>query len=411
MEQGQQPERQVQVLTFPREELDRMVQNKGSLGCYISEHSRDLPYSRFDSAVWNLGSSAVDDLLRKIRSVGVSLTEFAGVKPYRGVLTGRNEAFWINTSTKDRLIHNDPRSAEIIKPCLRGEDIKRWASEWTGWWMIFARRGIDIDAYPAVKDYLLQLRERLEPRPKNWKGGEWLGRKPGSYQWYELQDAIDFWQMFEQPKIIWKDLSTYSEFCFDSNGILTNDLCFILTSDDKWLLAVLNSALMWYYLHHVAMHAINETLRLKNIYMEPLPIAVPNEAIRAEVEPAVERLITIKREQYPVRHLMLDWLRTEFDVKTPGVQLESFDTLDLAKFIELVRKRRSKSARKLTPAALKDLQAGYAEQIAPIQQSRTESAMLECKLNDLINTAYGFTPEEIALLWETAPPRMPLLPH
>jgi hypothetical protein len=217
--------------------------------------------------------------------------------------------------------------------------------------------------------------------------------------------------MFEKPKIIWKDLSTYSEFCFDSNGILTNDLCFILTSDDKWLLAVLNSALMWYYLHHVAMHAINETLRLKNIYMESLPIAVSSEAIRAEVEPAVEGLITIKREQYQVRHLMLDWLRTEFDVKTPGILLEGFDTLNLETFIELVHKQRSKSAKRFTPAALKDLQAGYAEQIAPIQQYRAKAAVLERKLNDLINAAYGLTPEEIALLWATAPPRMPLLPH
>src|SRR5579883_2461159 len=72
-------------------------------------------------------------------------------------------------------------------------------------------------------------------------------------------------------QIIWKDLSTSSEFCFDASGISPNDLCFILTSDDQWLLAVLNSPFMWYYLYRVTIYALNETLRLKNFYMELLP--------------------------------------------------------------------------------------------------------------------------------------------
>jgi len=410
LEQFRQSERQVQVLHFPRAELDQATRNKGSLGRYIQEHSHSLLHSRFGSTAWNLESSAVDDLLVKIRRMGVPLTEFAGVKPYRGALTGYNEAFLIDTPTRDRLIHSDPRSTEIIKPYLRGQDIKRWSPEWAGLWMIFTRRGTDIDTYPAIKQHLLQFRERLEPKPKNWVGEDWPGRKPGSYQWYELQDTVDFWQLFERPKIIWKDLSTYSEFSFDSSGLFTNDLCFILTDDDKWLLAILNSPLMWYYLHRVTIHAINETLRLKNLYMESLPIAPASEASRAEAERVVEQIIVMTQEKKQDRLLMLDWLRTEFEVQIPGTHLENFAALDVHAFIEEVRKRRSKKAGRLTPAALKDLQASYAEQIVPIQQRKAEVAILERKLSDLVNAAYGLTPEEVALLWATAPPRMPLSP-
>ena len=140
------PGRQVQVLNFPREELSRIVQKKQSLDGYIHEQSHSLPHSRFSSAAWNLESSAVDDLLVKIRQVGIPLAEFAGVKPYRGVLTGLNEAFLVDTPTKERLIRDDPRCGEIIKPYLRGQDIKRWSPQWAGLWMIFDRRGIDIDA-------------------------------------------------------------------------------------------------------------------------------------------------------------------------------------------------------------------------------------------------------------------------
>ena len=66
------------------------------------------------------------------------------VKPYRGVLTGFNEAFLIDAATRDRLVAADPASAEIIKPYLRGQDVRRWEADWAGLWMIFARRGLDI---------------------------------------------------------------------------------------------------------------------------------------------------------------------------------------------------------------------------------------------------------------------------
>ena len=75
--------------------------------------------------------------MAKIRENGVPLAEFAGVKPLYGIKTGLNEAFLIDTPTKDRLVREDPRSAEIIKPYLRGQDIKRWSPEWRGLWMIF----------------------------------------------------------------------------------------------------------------------------------------------------------------------------------------------------------------------------------------------------------------------------------
>ena len=158
-------------------------------------------------------------------------------------------------------------------------------------------------------------------------------------------------------------------------------------------------------------HGINDTLRMFGEQVKTLPIAPPTNVIRAEVELIVRRLIEITRASHQTQQLMLDWLRSEFEVQEPGARLKDFSVFEVQAFVDEVRKRRPKTARKLTPAALKDLQAGYAEQIAPIQQSRAEAAMLERKLNDLINAAYGLTPEEIALLWETAPPRMPLLPQ
>jgi len=79
--------------------------------------------------------------------------------------------------------------------------------------MIFARRGIDIDAYPTIKSHLEQFRERLQPKPKGWSDGRWPGRKPGPYKWYEIQDSVDYCQMFEQSKIVYQVIQFHPQYC------------------------------------------------------------------------------------------------------------------------------------------------------------------------------------------------------
>ncbi|MBS3028061.1 MAG: Eco57I restriction-modification methylase domain-containing protein [Dolichospermum sp. DET50] len=412
--QARREEEKVLVCAVPREELKNI-----NLTQYVQnqDNSYTIYWSRFTANAWSLEPPAIDDLMRKIQRVGVPLKEFAGVKPYRGILTGFNEAFLIDEATKNKLVQANPKCAEIIKPYLRGQDIKRWVSQWENLWIIFTRRGIDIDAYPTIKNYLSQYQKQLEPRPKNWntnKDGNWEGRKPGVYKWYEIQDSVDYWQLFEQPKIIWKDLSTYSEFCFDNSGIFTNDLCFIFSSSDLWILAVLNSPVMWYYLSRTTIHGLNETLRLKNIYTENIPIAKPTEEIRAEVEAIVMRLIEITKLNGQVYKDVLDWLQVEYKIEKLGNKLEDFATLEFTDFVEEVRKRmpKPKTAKKasdpLSIPAFTALRKAHNDYVPEIKSRKNEALKLEYRLSDLVNQAYQITPEEIDLMWKTAPPRMPI---
>jgi hypothetical protein len=413
LEQYGQSERRVQVLNFPRENLGQATRNKGSLARYINEHSHNLSHSRFGSTPWNLEVSAVDDLLSKIRRVGVPLVEFASIRPYRGVLTGLNEAFLIDTPTRNRLVRDDPNANEILKPYRRGQDIKRWSPQWAGLWMIVLKsssdhswpwsnetdaakaEGIFHQTFPSLYQHLKPLEEKLRNRQDR-----------GRY-WWELR-ACAYYEVFDQPKIMHTDITWRPQFAFsDSTAYLLNT-AYMWPTDDLYLLAVVNSPLLWAYMWRNAMHGKDEALRLIYSFIETLPIAPPSEVIRAEVVQAVSRIIQITRTNYEAGQLVLDWLHTEFDVQEPGTHLANVTELDVNAFVEEVRKRRAKTTGKLTPASLKDLQAGYAEQVVPIQRDRAEAIVLERKLSDLINAAYGLTPEEIELLWTTAPPRMPL---
>ncbi|MEI2607198.1 MAG: Eco57I restriction-modification methylase domain-containing protein [Candidatus Promineifilaceae bacterium] len=158
-----------------------------------------MPQNSLTSDGWRLEQGDVRTVLEKMRRAGQPLGEYVKGRFYRGVVTGFNEAFVVDRTTRDRLIAEHPSSADILKPFLRGRDVKRWQAQSPDLWLIFTRRGINIDTYPAIKKYLLAYKERLMPQPKNWNG-PWQGRKAGSYEWYEIQDNIAYWQEFEQPQ-------------------------------------------------------------------------------------------------------------------------------------------------------------------------------------------------------------------
>jgi uncharacterized membrane protein len=403
---GQQDDHQVQVTAFPREAL-KLVQLDG----HVRKYGHPVPQARFGTAPWSLETSDVDDLMAKIKRAGVPLAEFAGVKPYYGIKTGLNEAFLIDTPTKERLVREDPRSAELIKPYLRGQDIKRWSPDWDGLWMIVMKSSTDYswpwsdagdasedvfgNIYPALYQHLKPFEDRLRTRQDKW------------IHWWELRPC-DYYSIFQSRKFVIQRIAFHSRIGFDVAGTFINDAAIMLPTTDFWLLTCMNSPPIWSYQFRNFPHKKDEALAMDIPYVEVLPIAAPTDAIRAEVEPAVERLIAITRVNQETRHDTLDWLRTEFDVEAPGQKLEGFAGLDAVAFVEEVRKRRAKSASRLSPAALRALREGYAQQAAPVQQRQAEALRLERRLADLVNQAYGLTPEEIDLLWRTAPPRMPV---
>lgn len=392
----------INVTMFPREELEAT-----EIPDYVARHGYVVPQTRLGATPWSLEPPALDALMAKIRARGVPLTEFAGVKPYRGILTGFNEAFVIDTATRNRLVAEDPKSAEIIKKYLRGQDIDRWTPEWNGQWMIFARHGIDIEAYPAIKRHLLAFQEQLEPRPRDYQGRQWAGRKPGSYKWYELQDTVDYWRLFEAPKIIYQVIQFHPSYARDDSGFFLNDKGFFIPSADAWLLAVLNSPLMWWHNWRYLTHLKDEALTPLGVKMEALPIAAPSAQARTRAEEAVTKLITFKKADASSRAAVLDCLRLQYAVEEPGNKLADFASLPEETFVQEVLKRRPKAAGKLKASDVKSLREMYADEAPAIQGHRREALGLERELDGLVNEAYGLTPEEVALLWDTAPPRMP----
>jgi TaqI-like C-terminal specificity domain len=269
--QGETAPVDTQVCVIPRD----AVPEKG-LSAAVTAATYALPRAFFSKESWTLEPPDVMALINKVKNSGVPLAEYAGVKPYRGVLTGLNEAFLIDTPTRDKLVAQDPGCADIIKPYLRGQDIERWHAPWSGSWMIFARRGIDIDRYPSVKTHLERFRVQLEPKPLDWKpvspDEKWPGRKEGSYAWYEIQDSVDYWKTLEQPKILYPDIAWSASFAIDTSGLFSNNSGYFIPSGDLWMLAIMNAPLGWWFSWRRAQHGKDEALRYFNTFVEGYPV-------------------------------------------------------------------------------------------------------------------------------------------
>ncbi len=261
----------------PKQPLDQFT-------TIVETQSFAMPQAALKAEGWQLADGTSRRLLEKLRQAGTPLGDYVNGRFYRGIVTGLNEAFVVDRATRDRLIAEHPSSAEVLKPFVRGRDVKRWTVDYQDLWLIFTRRGIDINKYPAIQNYLSQFKARLTP-------GILGGRKPGSYEWYEIQDNIAYWQEFERSKIIYQEIATYQAFAWDDSGCYSNNKTFLIPDANLYLLAFLNSKVIWFFLDKIAQKMAGGTFALQTIYMEQIPIPPASEADKAAIRALVQKCI------------------------------------------------------------------------------------------------------------------------
>lgn len=269
---------------------------------YVAEHCYLIPDARLTEEAWSLQSDAEAALFSKIMQRGQPLGEYVDGRFFRGVTTGLNEAFVIDSKTRDELIHRDPKSAEIIKPLRGGENIRRYEVRASDDWIIFTRRGVAIDSYSAIKEHLAAWKSELTPRnqPEMTKG-----RKPGRYEWYEIQDDVAYFSVFDAPKIIFPDICKSPRFYLDEGGSYIANTAYCLGTDDRYLLGFLNSRLFWFAISNISIpfgvRAGQFRYRLIYQYMEKVPVRVidpankADKAIRDQIVTLVDQMISLHK--------------------------------------------------------------------------------------------------------------------
>ncbi len=252
------------------------------------EKSFLLPQKSLGPDGWKIQSASLTRLISKLRESGQPLGERAGGRFHYGIKTGLNEAFVVARETRDRLIGEDGSSADLLKPYCRGRDVKRWHVEDHDLWLIFARRGVDIRRFPAIRKHLEQFKERLMPGARG-------GRKAGAYEWYEVQDHVAYWREFEMPKIITGRFMKSPTFAYDAGGFFNNNANSIIAAAPKSLAGVLNSLTAWWFLTKDCTDLQNGFLQAHNENLARLPIPPLPETADSKIGSRVDEILSRKK--------------------------------------------------------------------------------------------------------------------
>jgi adenine-specific DNA-methyltransferase len=238
-----------------------------SIAEYVAKQQIPLPPLSAES--WIISDDAAQKLKAKIERIGTPLKDW-DVSIYRGILTGFNDAFIISGAKKDELIAADPRSAEIIKPILRGRDIKRYKAEFADLWLIATHNGytdsqgnkiprINIDHYPVIKQHLDRYWEKVEKRADQ-------GATP-----YNLRNCA-YMEEFEKEKVVWGNLALNSQFAIAEQGVFINAPSTVITPSSRYLVAVLNSKLGDDYIRSLGVTRNGGYFEYKPMFIEKLPV-------------------------------------------------------------------------------------------------------------------------------------------
>jgi len=286
-------EHQTRVYTFPK---------SGDVPDFETSYKADgfnISQKELTPNGWRLEQTDVLDLLAKLRGKGKPLGEYVNGRFYRGIITGFNEAFVVDRETKDRLIAEDSSSTEILKPYLRGRDVKRWNVNYEDLYLIKIESSsnkkhawsgkenqeaeqIFSETYPAIYKYLQSYRENLIERDDK-----------GFYFW-ELRACV-YWNEFEQPKIIYPNICDVNKFAWDEDKFLTNQKAYIIPETNKFLLGYLNSKVVFWLFDKLLSKLLSGYFEPSKVFMEKLPIPKIEEKDQQPFVALVDQILESKK--------------------------------------------------------------------------------------------------------------------
>ena len=409
-------------------------------GDFMSEVPSQLspyPADIFGEAEWSIQPKAHFDILKKMQQ-GIALKDLP-ISIYRGILTGYNDAFFIDGVTRNRLIAEDPKSAELIMPLLRGRDIQAWAPDLVDQYLIgtLPALQLDIDNYPAIKKHLLSFGiERLE------QSGAKGARKKTPNKWFETQDTISYYKEFSKPKIMYPNMTSLFPFIFDDKGYYGNDKTFMITATDdsidlKALTAIFNSKLCKLWIWYNCPELQGGTREIRKVYFENFPIptgiakttaaesgtesstgpgtdngacpvdptgpnptsslptgGLPTRSNPARLSQLAEQMLSLHSQLQQKRHRFLRRLQDNLGIAKVTAALERFDELDFKAFVAELKKQKVT----LSLAQQDEWEDYFNQYKADCNALFAQITATDKEIDQMVYQLYGLTEEEIKVV-------------
>jgi type I restriction-modification system DNA methylase subunit len=340
--------------------------------------SHPMPRARLGAGSWRFEGDRLDEIRKKMAAGRKTLADVYG-PPLYGIKTGLNDAFVVRRKTRDAMIARDARSGDLLKPFLIGKNLKRWHVESDDQWLIYTPKNrIDIEDYPAVRDYLAPLRGALEKRATK-------------QNWWELQQAQAAYEpSFNLPKVIYPHFNDSPNFSFDILNFYSNDKSYIIPTTENGLAAYLNSKPLWFFLTGLA-PAVRGGFREARVqYVSQLPIDVE----RGPFAPLEKSAGDASTERFKIISSVVHRLA---DIGAPERSFWDWPKLDFA----ALRSRLAKRSKIEIPVAERDEWERYfSARRAEVEERSIRIAGAEAEINDRVYHLFDLDRDEIALIEE-----------
>jgi len=318
--------------------------DRATLDQLVRDRFTVLPHRNLRTAQWHLEDVESTILLDRLQSTGVSLADSVGRAPITGINTGLNEAYYVDDRLRANLIEEHPGCEALIKPFLRGRDVKRWTVIWDRTWHIvipsstnkdwpWAQAPTEDDAEAIFQTNYPSLHRHL----KSYEAGLRKRTARGKF-WWELR-ACDYYEEYDRPKILVQCIAYFCQFALDLAGHYVNNKVLVIPSDRLYVLAILNSRVTWWIINRTFQHMKDDGISVDVHFLLALPIPAATAALQADIEAATARLIHLSQSP---------------------------------------------------------------------QADSAEQSGLEMHLNALVQQAFALTPEEVGVLERSLPPRDPI---
>jgi hypothetical protein len=325
-------------------------------------------------------------LRKKLTTGHPTLKEVYG-SPLYGIKTGYNAAFVIDHDTRNRLINEDPRSAELLKPYLEGKDLKKWHAQSRGMWIIYIPKNqVNIDEFPAIRDWLLPFKAKLEKRATK-------------QAWYELQQAqLAYSGSFEEPKIQYAHFCSGPLFHLNSSKHYSNDKSYIIPTSEQFIYGVLNSNTYWFIIFSITPSVRGGYHELRAQYIETLPIPKTTPAQQKTIGDLAVRIQALSEQRYVIekqfRRRLPDLCPPDRDPKLNN-KMKSWWELDFKELQEVIKKQYKSTIPVGDRSAWQDL---FESEKEGIFQINNDIRLRERQLNIEVYTLFDLNAAEIALI-------------
>ena len=342
--------------------------------------------SKLNDGSWSFFSDLNNQVIQKIQAHQSILDKYG--KCYRGIITGLNEAFIVSKTFS---------GSEVLKPVYEGKELKKWytpkssqkiilfKSKWTK-----TKYGHDIDEEKALlrleRDYpeiIKHLKPFTEEAKKRYDKGEF---------WWELRNCA-YYDLFEKPKIVFPNLQNSNKFSIDDTGAYINAPAVFLPVNDKCLLAILNSLVVWYFLKSICVVRSGGFIEVKPQYFEQIPIPDFDKTNNVLIE-YVDEIVHKQKALFELCNEFLTFIKNKFSIEKATTKLQNWHKLEYNEFL----KELSKAKVNLPLEEQLSWQTLLTKQKALAQEFKTKIDETDKKIDAMVYEIYGLTEEEIKIV-------------